>query len=65
LEDVRCSQCRKLLFKRGKRHLDLTGIDENIKKQIKSQNIETGERIEIKCDRCKVINPLLLKYFSS
>lgn len=55
MQEVRCPNCKKLLFKHGKRHIDLTGIDESIKQQIISQNINSGEEIEIKCDRCKSI----------
>lgn len=38
MQDVRCSACNKLLFKRYKAHIDLTGINSSIKEQVLSQS---------------------------
>lgn len=54
MQDVRCPKCRKLFFKRHKAHIDITGIEPEIRKQISSNGSE-NDVIEVKCDRCKEI----------
>lgn len=60
MEEVRCKKCGKLLFKKGKKVIDLTGVPHEVR-----QDIEKGiSTIEIVCQawdketgkRCKTKN---------
>jgi hypothetical protein len=60
LEEVRCSQCGKLLFRKGKRLINITGISQDIREQLTEQSTQT--EIEILCRNktdkgfCKTMN---------
>jgi phage FluMu protein Com len=67
MQESRCKKCGKLLFKHGKRHIDLTGVPIEIREQLEKQ-FEESTIVEIVCKQsarngkgtCNELNQIII-----